>query len=280
MLLAVPMSGINPWKGYGVSFARRASAIAALSLLIFPAAAFAESTFVSLSVSDGTLLSVPLQVLDEEEGILGALGWTASNVGYNPNDPNDPANDWSMTLNIVLDPDPQIVYAMSVLDFGAPTTFGFIFQQVIAATGAPGLVSHSHSSSTTAGGGAIDTTPVTAVAPPGGIPVDVDGTPEIAVYTLSQNACATFINAQLDLSPSFVGAGPSAVQGPFNPPPIAGPAGAGSYNCMRVDVNFMMAGGNDAYTFNGIAEVVPEPGTAALLGLGLGGLAFLGRRRR
>jgi hypothetical protein len=50
---------------------------------------------------------------------------------------------------------------------------------------------------------------------------------------------------------------------------------------MRVDVNFTMGGGNDAYTFNGEASIeVPEPATAALLALGLGGLVAFGSRRR
>jgi hypothetical protein len=49
---------------------------------------------------------------------------------------------------------------------------------------------------------------------------------------------------------------------------------------MRVDVNFSMAGGNDAYTFNGEATIdVPEPSVAALLALSLGALAVGARRR-
>jgi hypothetical protein len=192
---------------------------------------------------------------------------------------------WQMTtaeiqvdVSVILDPDPIITYAGSVLDFGAPTTFGFVFQQAIVPTAAPGTVTHTHSSSTTGGGGS--TAPVTAGTPPVGIPVDGDATAEIAVYTLSTNGGTTFLNAGLDLSPSFVGAAGSDTQGPFNEGPIAGPAGSGSYNTQRVDVNFAMTGGSDAYTFNGEATVVvPEPSLALQLGAALGALALLRRRR-
>lgn len=163
-----------------------------------------------------------------------------------------------------------------MIDFGAPSGFGFIFLQPIVATGAPGLVSHTHSSSTTDNGAPLGTS-VTAVAPPLGIPVDGDLIPEIAVYTLSTNGGVTYLNAGIDLSPSFVGASPSGTQGPFNAGPIAGP-GVGAYNLMRVDVNFSMTGNQDAYTFNGTATVIPEPGTLALLGLGLAGIALAVRR--
>jgi hypothetical protein len=167
---------------------------------------------------------------------------------------------------------------MAVIDFGAPSIFGFVFAQTIAATPAPGFVSHSESSSTT-DGDASGGTPVTALAPPGAIPVDGDLTTEQFVYTLSQDGGSTFLNAGQDIRASFTGASPSDTQAAINLGPSAGPAGAGSYNQMRVDVNFSMAGGNDAYTFNGIATVVPEPATAALFGLGLVGLAVAGRRR-
>jgi hypothetical protein len=154
--------------------------------------------------------------------------------------------------------------------------FGFVFAMPIVATAAPGIVTHSESSSTTNVSG--PTTPVTALPPPGTIPVDGDLVTEQFVFTLSQDGGVNFLNAGLDIRPSFVGAAPSDTQAAINLGPIAGPAGAGFYDFMRVDVNFSMAGGGDIYTFNGIATVVPEPGTGALLLAGLFGLGLARRR--
>lgn len=249
---------------------------AALSLLLVGAGPVAAVTIGDVTVSlfvNGSEMDLQNPAMGtmstEQDPETGATIFHWDNIGKgNPN--------FQITLDASLDPDPQIVYAASVIDFGTASTFGFVFQQVIVPTAAPGSVSHSHASSTTdANGGG---TPVTAVAPPAGIPVDGDATAEIAVYTVSTNAGTTFLNAGLDLSPSFVGGSPSGTQGPFNEGPGAGPAGSGSYNAMRVDVNFSMGGGSDAYTFNGLASVVvPEPATVLLVGGAL--LALCARRR-
>jgi hypothetical protein len=239
-----------------------------MSLLATPVGAATITPSVGI-VIDGTLVTTVAATQEEgtDAWIIDQFKWGSEAQGA-----------W-LSISAYLDPDPSILYAGSVIDFGAPSTFGFIFIQPIVATAAPGVATHTNSSSTTGGGGS--TAPVTAAAPPGGISVDGDATPEIAVYSLSTNGGATWLNAGMDLSPSFVGAAPSGVQGPFNEGPIAGPAGSGSYDSMRVDVNFAMTGANDAYTFNGEATIdVPEPSGAALLGLGLGGLAAAGARRR
>lgn len=239
--------------------------LAAIALLLGSLPAHAVSLDVSFT-ADG--YSVPVLIQSDPNSDISFVDQ------FQVTDPN---GGWELTINALLDPDPQIVYAVSVQDFGAPSTFGFTFLQPIVPVAAPGTVSHQHSSSTTDAGGPVGTT-VTALAPPLGIPVDADATPEIAVYVLSLNAGASYLSAGHDLSPSFFGVSPGDTQGSFFESG-AGPAGAGLYDTMRVDVNFSMDGGGDAYTFNGTANVVPEPGTLALGTLGLLGLGALRARR-
>jgi hypothetical protein len=248
---------------------RRALGCAAM-VLVFPATALSDTIpppTVTVVV-DGLERGTANLTQDPESG-----GWELQYFWENP-------DIGRITMSGLLDPDPALGYAAAVTDFGAPSVFGFLFGLPIVPTAAPGVVTHSESSSTTDFPGSAAGTAVTALAPPLGIPVDGDLVTEQFVYTLSQDGGLNFLNAGLDIRPSFVGASPSDTQAAVNLGPIAGPGAAGFYNFMRVDVNFSMTGGGDAYTWNGVATVVPEPATAALFGMGLGGLALFGRRRR
>jgi hypothetical protein len=191
-------------------------------------------------------------------------------------------------LDVTLDTDPLINFGVSTVDFGAPSTFGYVFQQSIVPTTAPGTATSSLSGSTTNGGGGPGVVSVTPAPPPAGISQDAPGTnDEIMVYSLSTNGGTTWLNAGIDLGPAF-SSNPALVSdnyGSFNSAMVPGPAGSGSYDTMRVDVNFTMSGGGDRFTFNGDATIteemnVPEPSTAALLSLGLLGMGMIRRRQR
>lgn len=190
------------------------------------------------------------------------------------------AGQWEVQIVAELNPDPSIVYGMAITDLGLPSSFSFVLSQGIAPTTAAGIVTASLSGSTTNGTGFPGPVSVAVNAAPGFIPLDGDLVAEIQVYTLSQNAGVTFLNAGLDLGPAFASnlLQASDIYGPFNAGPAAGPAGAGLYNLMRLDLNLGLSGGGDIFTFNGSGTVVPEPVSAGLLALGLACLIAARRR--
>jgi hypothetical protein len=258
------------------SAARGLAAAVATSAL----AVGAGATSVGLVVDGGLPIDLGLSL--DGKGIATLDGTSCGSSAQSGACLIESAGAWRVEIFAELNPDPSIGYGIAVTDFGAPSTFGFSFIQPIVPTAAPGLVLASLAGSTTNAGGVAGVVTVTPMAPPGGIPVDGDLTAEIAVYTLSQNAGVSYLNAGQDFGPLFSSSPVliSDTYGPFNGALAAGPAGAGSYNQMRVDVNFGLSGGGDIFTFNGSALVIPEPATLSLLALGLGALAAAGRARR
>lgn len=189
--------------------------------------------------------------------------------------PNTPDVPWEwqnaegkIMMQGELDPDPSLAFAASVTDFGAPSTFGFTFTLPLAPlVPNPSTVFDSLSGSVTNGSGDDGGVTVTAM-PPLGIPVDGDGIPEIQVYTLSDDGGLTWKNVGLDAGPTtFIPLAPfaSGGYGIFNQGPIATIPG-GPWTHMRADINFMLSGGGDAFSFNGakVLEPIPEPSTVLL----------------
>jgi hypothetical protein len=142
-------------------------------------------------------------------------------------------------------------------------------------------VNTSYRLGSTNGGDSPGPVHVQQLAAPGGIPIDTDGIPEIEVFNLSTNGGATLSNAGIDLGQTW-DSDPLLTSDTYpaeNSPIIAGPIGSGLYNFMRVDVNLSITNGGDEVNAFGSARVVPEPDVAALIGLGLIGLGYVGRRR-
>ncbi|MCI0334288.1 MAG: hypothetical protein L0228_13800 [Planctomycetes bacterium] len=197
-----------------------------------------------------------------------------------PTDPRfvmqSPAGD-RLEVGGYFDPDPFIIFSGAVIDAGAPSTFGYTYILPLAPTiSNPSVVLDSLSGSVTNGAAPGGVT-VTAVAPPAGIPVDGDGVAEIQVFTLSDDGGVTYKNVKLDSGPTTttpLDSFDSGGYGVYNQGPIATIAG-GPWTHMRADINFMLSGGGDAFSFNGAKAFgppgsIPEPGTLLLALLSFG----------
>lgn len=177
----------------------------------------------------------------------------------------------------VLDPDPSISYGIAVTDFGAPTTFSFIFTTPILPTS--GVVTGSVSAGLTdTTGDGVSITPAAALGDPDG-----DTIAELQVNEVGVGGPAVFTNMGVDVG-SAMSFGPGIpganhVYGPFAEGPIAGPAGV--WTSLQSRVSFTLSGGGDIASVTGFASIVPEPSTMALVAIGA--MSILGRlalRRR
>jgi hypothetical protein len=181
-----------------------------------------------------------------------------------------------------MDSDPYIQYDIMFQNLEAgPMTFGWTAGvTMVPAIPATNIVSAELGGILTDNGGGATMTPE---SPPAGIPTDdaYDSIPEIVVATLSNDGGTTFTNMGVDLGPEATWTGMS-FYGMFsdsqNPGPDPGPD---PWDFLRVDINFTLSAG-DKVSLAGIAEIidpVPEPSTLLLLGSGLLGLGYFGRKR-
>jgi hypothetical protein len=166
----------------------------------------------------------------------------------------------SVTLNADLDPDPSIAYGIAVVDFGAPSVFGFVFGTPIVPTGAPNFVTASIVGGLTDFTG--DGVAITPVLPDS----DGDTVPELQVAEVGFPTT----NMGVDVGPgaSFPAATAGALYpyGPFSSGVLLGP-GPGPWTFLSVSTSFMLSGGGDVAALTGFAsiELVPEPHALCLL---------------
>lgn len=250
------------------------NAVVVMSMLC----ALANAQPASLNISiDNDDMDVPLRYIQHSDGYGGHY-----EIGEIPGEKFAfETEEGRIELEGMLDPDPALFFAGVAFDFGGASSFGYTFIMPLVPTYSnPSIVRDSFSGSVTNGATAGSVT-VTALPPPLGIPVDGDAVTEMQVYTLSDDSGATWKNVGLDLGPSAtispLGVFASGVYGDFNEGPIPTIAG-GPWTHMRADINFMLSGGGDLFTFNGAKLLVPEPSTLALAMLLLG--AFCWRWRR
>lgn len=214
-------------------------------------------------IVDGETVDVPLSVDAKGRFLFGDDGQGFEIDG----------GDYLVNLNGLLDPDPSISYGIAIVDFGAPSSFAFVFSTPIVPTPGPTLVRSSVS------GGLTDQTGDGVSLTPTGTDDDGDTVIELQI----NEAGAPLVNMGVDIGGAAVfGPGAAGALYPYGPVSIPFQLGPtpGPYTSLTSTVRFMLSGGGDIAALTGYAEIitVPEPSTLALAGFGA--LALLVARRR
>ncbi|HTM54093.1 MAG TPA: PEP-CTERM sorting domain-containing protein [Pirellulales bacterium] len=244
--------------------------IAALLVAVVaaPASATVVAAIASASV-DGTSYDVP--VGSNPDGLFGIGSWDSSKQNFTGWSVQ--TADYKIQISGAMDPDPISSYGITVTDFGAPSTFGFFFSTPIALGPGPTTVNASVSGSLgDFTGNGVSITPTL------GDP-DGDGFPELQVNTVGLPT--TNMGVDVGLANAHAAAPPTTYPlGPYNAGPQPGPAGP--WSTLDMTVGFILSGGGDTATLNGLAQIetVPEPSTFVLGALSILGLVWHIRRRK
>jgi hypothetical protein len=180
-------------------------------------------------------------------------------------------DEFSVELTGFLNPDPSIAYGIAVVDFGAPSVFGFSFGTPITPVGSPNTVNGSIVGGLTDfSGNGVSMTPTGA-------------------FLQSASVGFPLTSMGVDVGPAFLApAGPPGAfhtYGPFAAGPFLGP-GPGPWTFLTVSAGFALSGDSDVAALTGFASIdesgttpVPEPTTLTLVVMGVG-TALLRRRKR
>lgn len=218
------------------------------------AAAHAQSGTIAQVVIDGQVYTLPTALTEGSDRVyltptvINGSGFTLE------------------VLNGIIDPDPSISWGIAVTDFGAPSSFAFMFSTPIVPTGSPNVVFGS-----IVGGVTDNTGDGASITPTAGLNIMIN---EVGTG-------APIANMGVDVGPAQVyAAGPAGAlhnYGSFSTPTIAGPLGI--WTSLHSTVSFNLSGNGDIAVLTGYASIeeVPAPGAATLLALGG---ALVARRRR
>jgi hypothetical protein len=169
---------------------------------------------------------------------------------------------WECRIRGVVDPDPAHDFAASVTDFGTPSTFSFtVSSPMVPSIGFPNSVNASIV------GGLTDlTSNGVSVAPVA---------PNTALLLSRVGAPLTSMGVDVGAAESGVG-----TYGPYAAGPIPGP-GPGPWTTLDTMLAFTLSGGGDTFAYTFHSEIVPEPSSIALAGVGAALLlGYAARRRR
>lgn len=196
--------------------------------------------------TDGQKVTIPVDLFSTDKG----WRW----------DINVETADYTIEGGGTLNPDPSIAYGLAVVDFGAPSVFGFIFGTPIVPTGPGTTVAASISGALTdfTGDGV-------ALTPTGS-------------YLQTSSVGLSSTPMGVDVGPGFSAPAsrPGSVYpyGPYTADPTAGPSGPWTF--LTVSALFGLSGGGDIAALTGSAQIDTATSTVPDSGPGLWGWATLG----